>query len=53
MVGEEAADGIEMLIKEGRTLEEIVAADPISGLYVGEKSWFPPKQFIYCVYHDF
>jgi len=46
-------DRIEMHIKEGKTLEEIVAADPISGLYGGEKSWLPPKLFIYCVYYDF
>jgi glyoxylase-like metal-dependent hydrolase (beta-lactamase superfamily II) len=48
-----AKDRIEILIKEGHTLEEIVAAEPTSGLYHGGKSWLPPKLFIYCVYHDF
>ncbi len=48
----QARDRIEILIKEGHTLEEIVAAEPTSGLYHGGKSWLPPKLFIYCVYHE-
>jgi hypothetical protein len=48
-----ARDRIKMLMKEGQTLEEIVAADPISELFHGEKSWLTPNLFIACVYQEF
>jgi glyoxylase-like metal-dependent hydrolase (beta-lactamase superfamily II) len=48
-----AQDRIDELMKEGKTLEEVVAADPTVGLFRGgEKSWLPPKLFIYCVYQE-
>ena len=45
-------DRIDKLIKEGKTLEEVIAADPTSNLYKGGKSWLSPKLFVYVVYHD-
>jgi glyoxylase-like metal-dependent hydrolase (beta-lactamase superfamily II) len=45
-------DRIADLIDEGMTLEEIVAADPLAGLYNKGKSWLPPKLFIWTVYVD-
>ena len=47
-----ARDRIVKLISEGKTLEEIVAADPAKGLFQGGKSWLDPKLFIFCVYQD-
>ena len=48
-----AQDRIDELMKEGKALEEVVAADPTVGLFRGgEKSWLPPKLFIYCVYQE-
>jgi hypothetical protein len=48
-----ARDRIEKLMEEGKTLEEIVAADPTAGLLKDEqKSWLPPKIFVYCVYQE-
>lgn len=45
-------DRIAALIEEGKTLEEIVAADPTVGLYGRGSSWLPPKLFIVSVYTD-
>lgn len=45
-------DRIDKLIKEGKTLEEVIAADPTSNLYKGGKSWLSPELFVYVVYHD-
>jgi glyoxylase-like metal-dependent hydrolase (beta-lactamase superfamily II) len=48
-----ARDRIDKLMKEGKTLEDIVAADPTSDLLKdGQKSWLPPKIFVYCVYQE-
>lgn len=47
-----ARDRIAKLIREGKTLEEIVAADPTAGLFKGGKSWLAPKLFVFCVYQD-
>ena len=47
-----ARDRITKLMREGQTLEEIVAADPISELFHGEKSWLSPQLFIACVYTE-
>jgi len=47
-----AKDRIAALIKEKKTLEEVVAADVTAGLYKGGKSWLDPKLFVYCVYTD-
>ncbi|MFQ6114575.1 MAG: MBL fold metallo-hydrolase [bacterium] len=41
---------IATLIEEGKTLEEIVAADPLAGLYRQGESWLPPRLFIWTVY---
>ena len=48
-----ARDRIVKMIEEGQALEEIVAADPISELCKGGKSWLPSKMYIYCVYREF
>jgi glyoxylase-like metal-dependent hydrolase (beta-lactamase superfamily II) len=47
-----ARDRISTLIEEGKSLEEIVAADPTSGLYSRGPSWLSPKLFIWTVYLD-
>jgi cyclase len=48
-----ARDRIDKLMKEGKTLDEVVAADPTEGLLKdGKKSWLPPKIFVYCVYQE-
>lgn len=47
-----ARDRIAALIEEGKTLEEIVAADPTAGFYRRGRSWLPPKLFIVTVYAD-
>lgn len=45
-------DRITALIDEGKTLEEVVAADPTAGLYRRGESWLPPKLFVWMVYVD-
>lgn len=48
-----ARDRISKLMKDGKTLEEVVAADPTAGLFKdGQESWLPPKIFVYCVYQE-
>lgn len=48
-----ARDRIDKLMKEGKTLDEVVAADPTAGLFKdGQESWLPPKIFVYCVYQE-
>lgn len=48
-----ARDRIGKLMKDRKTLEEVVAADPTAGLFKdGQESWLPPKIFIYCVYQE-
>lgn len=46
-----AKERVLALIKEGKTLEEIAAADPIADLYPG-KSWLTPNLFIFIVYME-
>jgi len=43
---------IEKLIKEGKTLEEVIAADPTKDLFKGGKSWLPAPMFIDVVYKE-
>lgn len=43
---------IAKLIEEGKLLNEVVAANPIKGLYKGDKSWIPENLFIATVYMD-
>jgi len=45
-------DRILNLIKEGKTLDEIIKLDPLKNLYKGGESWLPPKLFIFTVYQD-
>jgi glyoxylase-like metal-dependent hydrolase (beta-lactamase superfamily II) len=45
-------DRIAALISQGRTLEEIVEADPTAGLYAGDRSWLDPRLFIWTVFVD-
>lgn len=47
-----ARDRIHKLIKAGKTLEEVLAANPTKNLYKGGKSWLSPKLFIYVVYQE-
>jgi hypothetical protein len=47
-----ARDRIAALIEAGKTLEEIVDADPTAGLYIKGRSWLSPKLFILSVYAD-
>ena len=47
-----AKDRIAALIREGKTLEEVVAADVTAGLFKGGKSWLDPKLYVYCAYTD-
>lgn len=48
----QAKERIIALIKEHKTLEEILTADVTAGLYKGGKSWLDPRLFVYCVYED-
>jgi cyclase len=45
-------NNIEKLVKEGKTLDEVIAADPTKDLYKGGKSWLAPKVFVYTVYQE-
>ena len=47
-----ARDRIAKLIKGGKTLEQIVAADVTAGLFKGGESWLEAKLYVYCVYMD-
>lgn len=48
----ESRKRIANLIKEGKTVDEVIAADPTKDLFkVGESS-LPPKLFVYTVYQD-
>lgn len=46
-----ARDRIWRLVKEGKSLEEVLKADPTAGLYKG-KSHFPPEMFTRVVYQE-
>jgi glyoxylase-like metal-dependent hydrolase (beta-lactamase superfamily II) len=45
-------DRIAALMDQANTLEEIVAAQPLEGLYSAGESWLPPKLFVWTVYVD-
>lgn len=47
-----ARDRIAKHIKDGKTLEEVLALDPTANLYKGGKSWLPAEHFVYVTYHD-
>lgn len=46
-----AGERIAALVREGRTLDEVVAADPTAGLFPG-RSWLPVEQFVWTAYAD-
>ncbi|MFO7668184.1 MAG: MBL fold metallo-hydrolase [Bacteroidales bacterium] len=43
---------ISKLIEDGKSLDEVVAANPTKGLYKGGKSWIPENLFVATVYMD-
>lgn len=43
---------IAKLIEEGKSLDEVVAANPTKGLYKGGKSWIAENLFVATVYMD-
>jgi cyclase len=45
-------DRIAALVKAGRTLEDVLAAKPVEGLYRGGESEVPPDIFVKVVYED-
>jgi glyoxylase-like metal-dependent hydrolase (beta-lactamase superfamily II) len=45
-------DRIAALVKQGKSLDETVAAKPAEGLYKGGKSWLSPDMFVKIVYQD-
>lgn len=45
-------DRIAALVKQGKSLDEAVAAKPAEGLYKGGKSWLSPDMFVKIVYQD-
>lgn len=47
-----ARDRIIALIRKGRTLDEIVAANPTAGLYKRGESWIRPELFVRTAYED-
>ncbi|NVM57486.1 MAG: MBL fold metallo-hydrolase [Desulfobacterales bacterium] len=47
-----ARDRIAKLIKEGKTLDEVLAAEPTAALYKGGKSFISPELFVKVVYMD-
>ena len=40
------------LIKEGKSVDEVIAADPTKNLYKEGKSWIPVNLFVHTVYED-
>jgi cyclase len=48
----EAKERIVELIKERKTIKEILVADVTAGLYKGGQSWLDPKLFVCSVYED-
>ena len=48
----ESRTRIENLIKEGKTAEEVIAADPTKDLFKGALETLLPKYFVYSVYQD-
>jgi glyoxylase-like metal-dependent hydrolase (beta-lactamase superfamily II) len=48
----ESRTRISKLIKEGKSIDEVIAADPTKDLYKGGKSYIPVKLFVATVYED-
>lgn len=48
----ESRSKISRLIKEGKSVDEVIAADPTKDLYKGGKSWIPVNLFVATVYED-
>lgn len=48
----ESRTRIATLIKKGKTVDEVIAADPTKDLFKGGQSWLPPKLWVYTVYQD-
>ena len=48
----ETGKRIEKLFNEGKTLEEVLEANPARSIFNGDPSWLPPKLFVYGVYRD-
>ena len=48
----ESRTRIASLIKEGKTVDEVIGADPTKDLFKGGESWLPPKLFVFTVYQD-
>jgi cyclase len=49
---EVSRDRIAMLIADGKTLEEVIAANPTAGLYTRGRSWIYEELFVRLVYAD-
>ena len=47
-----ARDRIAAMIDAGKSLEEIVAAEPTADLYSRGESWLSPESFVWLVYED-
>jgi cyclase len=45
-------DRILELIKEGKTVNEVINLDPTKGLFKKGESWLPPKLFVFTVYQE-
>ena len=45
-------DRVAALTKEGKTLEEVIDADPTAGLYTDGESWLPRSMFVRLVYAE-
>jgi hypothetical protein len=45
-------DRIAVLVKQGKSLEETVAAKPVEGLYKGGKSWLSSDMFVKIICQD-
>jgi len=45
-------DRIGPLVKQGKTLDEVLAFKPVKGLYKGGESWFSADAFVKVVYMD-
>jgi len=48
----ESRTRISKLIEEGKSVDEVIAADPTKDLYKGGESWIPVKLYIATVYED-
>jgi hypothetical protein len=48
----ESRTRIATLIKNGKTVDEVIAADPTKGLFKGGEPWLPAKLWVYTVYED-